>query len=138
MAGILFPMIALVGLTFFVLLLVPYRRFRAGQRGEVHARDFLYGESDNVPGEVSIPNRNFMNLLELPVLFYVVCLALYMTRTATVVDVYLAWLFFVLRAGHSFVHLTYNRILHRLSLHAAAAVVLLALWIRLLVAVARF
>ena len=133
-SAILYPMIVLVLLTFIVLLIVPYRRFRAGKRGEVHPRDFLYGESAKVPGEVSIPNRNFMNLLELPVLFYVVCLALYMTRAVTIVDVYLAWLFVALRTGHIIVHLTYNRLLHRLSLHAAAAVVLFGMWISLSVA----
>ncbi len=32
---------------------------------------------------VSIPNRNYMNLLELPMLFYVVCLVLYVTAGAS-------------------------------------------------------
>ncbi len=78
-ARILWPMVALVALTFAVLLLIPLARFRAAARGQVSARDFRYGESSNVPGEVSLPNRNLMNLLELPVLFYVVCLAFFVT-----------------------------------------------------------
>ena len=41
------------------------------------AGDFRYGESARVPGEVSIPNRNYMNLLELPVLFYAICVINY-------------------------------------------------------------
>lgn len=54
---ILYPMMALVALTFAVLLLIPYRRFKAGREGRVTA-------------EVSLPNRNLINLLEMPVLFY--------------------------------------------------------------------
>jgi hypothetical protein len=43
--------------------------------------DFKFGESARVPGNVSVPNRNLMNLLELPVLFYVACLTLYVTKS---------------------------------------------------------
>lgn len=70
---ILFPMGALALLTFTVLLFIPIRRFRAAFAGKVGPEDFKYGESERVPGDVSLPNRNYMNLTELPVLFYVVC-----------------------------------------------------------------
>ena len=77
--GILFPVVALATLTFAVLMLIPIRRFRAGAAGLVVFEDFRYGESARVPPEVAIPNRNMMNLLELPVLFYVACLTCYVT-----------------------------------------------------------
>ena len=53
--------------------------------GQVAADDFKYGESANVPGDVSIPNRNYMNLLEMPVLFYVICLMIYVSARVDVV-----------------------------------------------------
>src|SRR5438067_473464 len=68
--AILWPVGALAMLTFVVLMLVPFRRFRAAFARQVRAGDFRYGESPNVPGEVAIPNRNYMNLLESPNLFY--------------------------------------------------------------------
>ena len=123
-------MIALAGLTFAVALLIPIARFRAAARGEVAAKDFRYGESANVPGEVSLPNRNFINLLEMPVLFYVLCLGLYVTRTADGIAMYGAWAYVLLRAAHSAVHLTYNNVFHRLGVYAASNVVLVALWVR--------
>jgi hypothetical protein len=135
-ARILYPMAALAGLTFAVLLLIPYARFRAGARGQVTARDFRYGESASVPGEVSLPNRNLMNLLELPVLFYVGCLAFYVTGTVDTSAVVLAWAYVALRVVHSAIHLTYNRVFHRLSAFAASNVVLVALWIRWVLALA--
>lgn len=134
MSAIFYPMGALVGLTFAVLLLIPYARFRAAFRGEVKAKDFRYGESANVPGVVSLPNRNLMNLLELPILFYVVCIAFYVTRTVDDAAIVLAWLYVALRGAHSFVHLSYNNVFHRLAVYAASNVVLVVLWIRFLVA----
>jgi len=128
---ILVPMLALAALTFAVLLLIPIARFRAAFRGRVNAGDFRYGESARVPGEVSLPNRNFMNLLEMPVLFYVACIALYVTGNADDAAVTLAWTYVALRAAHSVVHLTYNNVFHRLAAYAASAVVLLVIWIRL-------
>jgi hypothetical protein len=123
-------MVALVALTFAVLLLIPFARFRAAARGQVSARDFRYGESSNVPGEVSLPNRNLMNLLELPVLFYVVCLAFFVTGKVDTLAVVLAWSYVALRAAHSVIHLSYNNVFHRLSAYAASNVVLVALWVR--------
>lgn len=128
--AILLPMVALAGLTFLVLLLIPLARFRAAARGEVNAGDFRFGESPRVPGKVSLPNRNLMNLLELPLLFYVVCLAFYVTDTVDRTALVLAWLYVGLRAIHSAIHLSYNNVFHRLSAFAASCAILAALWVR--------
>jgi len=127
---ILYPVVALAALTFGVLLRIPFVRFRAARAGLVKARDFQYGESAEVPPQLTLPNRNLMNLLELPVLFYVVCLAYYVTGTADTLALNLAWAYVVLRAVHSMIHLTYNNVFHRLRAFAASNVVLVALWVR--------
>ena len=135
-AEILWPVIALAGWTFCVLLLIPIARFRAAARGEVKAKDFRYGESANVPGAVSLPNRNLMNLLELPMLFYVVSLGLYITLSVDRFAVAAAWAYVALRVAHSLIHLTYNDVFHRLAVYTASALVLLALWVRWALALA--
>src|SRR5262249_54274565 len=109
---IFFPMIALAGLTFSVLLMIPIARLRAVRTGVLQADDFKYGESSGVPPHVSIPNRNYMSLLELPILFYAVCLALYVTHRVDDAAVLLAWLYVAFRLGHSAIHLTYNKVVH--------------------------
>ena len=128
--AILWPMGALVALTFAVQLQIPLRRFRAGAAKRVTAADFRYGESPSVPGEVSIPNRNYINLFEAPVLFYVACLTLYVTSHVDTTALVMAWLYVALRVAHSVVHLTYNKVAHRGLLFALGNVVLVALWIR--------
>lgn len=127
---ILQPMFALVALTFIVLLQIPIRRFRAVAAGSVTAADFRLGESDNVPEHVRVANRNYMNLLELPLLFYAACITMYATDHGDAVAVSLAWIYVGLRTLHSLIHLTYNKVIHRLLAFAFSNFVLASLWIR--------
>lgn len=131
-ATMLYPMLALVGWTMAMLLLVAQRRFAS----RLHPREFAVGESARVPPAVALPNRNFMNLLEMPVLFYVVTLTFVVTEQATPLAVGLAWLFVALRVVHSLVHITYNNVLHRLGIFALANFALLGLFALLLIRLA--
>ncbi|HEY6876818.1 MAG TPA: MAPEG family protein [Polyangiales bacterium] len=124
------PVVALVALTALVLGRIPYVRFRAGRRRQVTFDDFRFGESPQVPPEVVLPNRNLMNLLELPILFYVLALALYVTQRVDGAALAMAWAYVALRAMHSLVHLTINVVPLRLVLFALSNGVLLAMWLR--------
>jgi hypothetical protein len=123
------PMSVLALWTGGVLLLTGVRRVWAVARGRISSDAFRVGESPAVPLDVAVINRNFMNLLEMPVLFYVVCMALYTTRNVAPGTIVLAWAFVALRLAHSAIHLTYNRVVHRLLAFIASNVVLLWLWI---------
>lgn len=125
---IFLPVIALAALTFTVLGQVPLRRFGAAFAKQVTPADFALGESSAVPPTVALANRNYMNLLELPVLFYVVCLALFVSDLVDILTLKLAWTYVGLRVVHSLVHLTYNKVMHRLALFAASQIVLMTLW----------
>jgi hypothetical protein len=127
--AILCPVFALAAWTGLVLLLILLFRVRAGVKREIRTDDFRFGESADVPPHVSIPNRNYMNLLELPVLFYVVCLMLYVSAGASPIAIRLAWAYVVFRVVHSLIHLTYNRVFHRLAAFALSNAALIALWI---------
>jgi len=123
---------ALVGWTVAVLILIPYQRFKAAAAGLVTAADFKYGESGNVPVAVSAPNRVFMNLLEVPVLFYVLCLVSYVTHSVSTAIIVLAWVFFGLRVAHSLIYLTYNHVAHRFLVFATSNIILVVMWLCLL------
>lgn len=126
---LLAPMGALAALTFLVLQIIPFMRFRAAFAGRVKAEDFRLGESARVPGDVALPNRNYMNLLELPVLFYALCVICLVTHRIDNMVLALAWVYVTLRTLHSLVHVTYNNVFHRLSLFAASSLVLVCMWI---------
>ena len=122
------PMGALAFLTFGVLTLIPIRRFRASAAGQIVSDDFKFGESASVPGHVSIPNRNYMNLLELPMLFHVASLMFFVTGRIDAAVLGVAWLYVALRAIHSLIHLTYNKVMHRMVPFAVSNVVLMVYW----------
>jgi hypothetical protein len=128
---IFYPVLALVGLTFVVLLRIPFVRITAARARRVVVSDFELGESSAVPPDVALPNRNYMNLLELPLLFYVLAIVLFVTERVTSTQLTLAWLYVALRCAHSLVHLTYNGVLHRLAIFAASNLVLAIMWIAL-------
>jgi hypothetical protein len=71
---------------------------------------------------------NFRNLFEVPVLFFAVCCALAVTDTVTPAQLVLAWLFVALRAIHSLIHVTYNRVLHRFAVYIAGTLCVFAMW----------
>ncbi len=126
---IFWPMGALALLTFVVLLQIPIRRFRAAFAGKVRPDDFKLGESANVPPYTALANRNYMNLLELPVLFYVICLMLFVTGRVDALSYQLAWAYVGLRVLHSLIHLTFNHVFVRLAVFATSNFVLIAMWV---------
>lgn len=125
---IFLPMAVLALWTMTVLLLIPIARFKAGKQGQVTVDDFRYGESERVPDSVRLPNRNFMNLLEVPVLFYVAGFTAFLTQHLDGLLMTLAWSYVALRVAHSVVHLSYNNVMHRLSLFAVSNVVVSVMW----------
>lgn len=125
--AILWPVLALIAWTFLVLVQVPIRRFHAYFAGRVVATDFSHGESANVPPAVTVPNRVFMNLVEVPPLFYVLCILYMVTGNVTGAAVSMAWLYVGLRLVHSLVYLTYNHVIHRFAVFATSNLVVLAM-----------
>lgn len=124
MTSILLPIFCLAAWTALVLQLVAVRRLAPG----LSPKDFELGESSRVPSVVSLPNRNYMNLLELPVLFYVICIIQFVAQPASPHAVSFAWSYVALRIVHSLVHITYNNVLHRFVVFGLSNFVLIALW----------
>ena len=128
---ILQPAITLALFTLTILLLILMKRVRAAVNKQVQIDDFKYGESDTVPIWVCLPNRNFMNLLEVPILFYVVSIFIFITQHVDMLFVYLAWAYVVLRIIHSAIHLGYNNVVHRALIFGLSNAVLVIMWLRI-------
>jgi len=130
--SIFLPALVLMLWTMLVLVQVPIRRFSAyfiGRR--VVEDDFKYGESANVPADVSLPNRIFMNLVQVPVLFYALILIAFVTAQVNPVTISLAWLYVALRFAHSLIYFTYNQVVHRFAVFASSNLVIVAMIIYL-------
>src|SRR5829696_5632241 len=72
---------------------------------------------------------NFRNLFETPVLFYALVACAVAVSHVPPWLVIGAWCYFGLRVVHSFIHCTYNRVMHRLAAFALSFVLIVALWI---------
>lgn len=72
--------------------------------------------------------ENFRNLFEVPVLFYALCIALAVTGGSTRGFVTAAWAYVGLRALHSLIHVTYNRVMHRFLVYVSSTVLLFGMW----------
>ncbi|MDA0824417.1 MAG: MAPEG family protein [Proteobacteria bacterium] len=127
--AIILPLVGMAALTALVQLLIPVARVGSVRRGEVTIDDFILGESGRVPPRVSIPNRNYMNLLEFPVLLYPACLIAYIATDVSGIMVAVAWAFVALRTVHSAIHLTYNRVSHRVVAFGLSNVAMVTLWV---------
>lgn len=72
---------------------------------------------------------NFRNLFETPVLFYaLVAVALATAHTPSWL-VLGTWLYVITRSVHSFIHCTYNTVLHRFAVFGIGLSLLIGLWV---------
>lgn len=128
---ILFPVFALAALTFFVALWMARLRFAAVKKGDLDARYYRLNRGAEPPDYLVKVSRNFDNLLQIPVLFYVGALVLYAAKRVDVAYVALAWLYVGTRFAHTYIHTTYNDVRHRMIPFLFGGVVLMAIWVRL-------
>ena len=57
------------------------------------------------------------------------CVALLATQMVSTGFVWAAWAFVALRAWHSFIHLGYNKVMHRFQVFIVSSVLLLGMWL---------
>jgi hypothetical protein len=119
---ILQPMIGMMLLTAVVWFYMYARRIPAMRKARKPAQVYT------TPDAVNYSAYNLKNLFELPVLYYALCLVLYVTAMVDQTYVVAAWLFFVFRVLHSIVHCTSNVVVVRFALYSVSA---LALWFML-------
>lgn len=133
--SIIYPMAALFGLTFSIMYLMLLLRVKAVRTRKISPRYFKLNKGGELPDAVEAVAQNYTNLLELPVLFYTVCvIAIILNQSAEYFVVH-AWVFVTLRFIHTYIHTTYNHILHRLAAFALSGFVLISMWVKVLLIV---
>ena len=134
--NLIYPMAAMVLLTFGVLLAMFRRRVRAVRSGATQAGYYKTYQEGGEPREVAQYTRHFVNLFEAPTLFYAACISGLVTGLQSTVLVVLAWAYVLLRALHTFVHLGRNSIPSRIKAYFSSWLILIAMWAVLVVGVA--
>jgi hypothetical protein len=86
---------------------------------------------------VEMPANNLANLFEMPILYLALVPLLMLTQQADHIQMALAWIFVLLRAAHSFIHIGPKKIQPRFLVYLGSCVVLSAMWIGFAVEMAR-
>ena len=134
---LVFPMLAMVLLTFGVAFVLFRARLRSVREGHTPVSYFRVFQGSLEPEFLAKPTRHYINLFETPVLFYAGCLAAMVVGATGLGVVILAWVYVAARLGHAWIHLGGNRVRFRLRVFAVSWACLLALWISVAVSVAR-
>ena len=128
---IIYPMAAMFGWTFLIMLRNVQVRVNAVLRGELSNEYFELFSGAEPSAIVEKTGNHLRNLFEFPLLFYTVSLAALLTGISDKPFQILAWSYVVLRIGHSLIHLTINKVPPRFLFYFLSNLVLLSMWLKL-------
>ena len=131
--NILYPLFGMVILTICVAPLVLYTRVKQVSAGNLKIEFFELYSGTGAPPDVTKTTRCLANLFEMPTLFYVACLTALFLELNSVWLIYLAWGFVIIRGIHAFIHLTYNKVFHRLSAFMLSNILVIAMWVIIII-----
>ena len=139
---IFIPMFYLVLLTTVVFLFATSLRLKEIYLDKVLNKEGVDGEEFRHPpfetGSITLKNtqRNLSNLLEFPILFYVICICIFVTNKVDDYFITLSYWFFYLRLIHSIYHIFFNNLIIkggypvRSFIWVPASAILVWMWIR--------
>lgn len=125
---IFLPCVALVTLTAIVWVRLYVERIGEMRTRHINPQAIATAKESSQALQHVRASDNFSNLFEVPVLFYVLCISLAVTQTVSPLFIWGAWAYVALRAAHSLIHLTYNRVMHRFYAYAASTFLLFIMW----------
>ncbi len=126
---IFYPVIGMVFLSFFIGIVMLVARIKAVKQG-MNPAFFALNKGAKQPDYLIKASQHYENLFELPVLFYIVTILTYITKTADYFYLYLAVLFVIIRYFHAFIHISYNNLTHRRNSFLIGTVALFSMWVK--------
>jgi len=125
-------MLIQAALTFVVLIRMYHTRIGEMRHRQIDPQslDIRVKARQELTGSAASAD-NFTNLFETPVLFYAAILLALTLMLQDPVIVGLAWMYVILRIVHSFIHTTYNTVMHRFYVYLLSCIALLGMWTRL-------
>lgn len=117
------PFLGMMLLTLTVWVVMYARRlsFLFANKIDYRSIDTPYKAARVIPEDVALSSDNLKNLFELPILFYAVCIYLYLSGRVDTLYLIAAWWFFVFRIVHSYIHCTSNIVPWRFGAYAVSA-----------------
>jgi len=125
------PMIAFTLLVFLVWMRLGFVRISGTVRGLISKEYLRLGTGPQPADYVVALHHHASNLFEVPVLFYVACMALFVTRVVDGVVISLAWVFVLARLVHSVLVLSTNLPRQRVIPYVLSSFSVWSLWLLL-------
>lgn len=127
--AMIYPLAAMVLLTAVVQTGLFLNRSGAVKRGEADPKYYKTFQGENKePRQAAQFTRHYINLFEMPVLFYAAGVASLATGLGGEAMVWAAWVFVAARVVHAMIHLGSNKIFPRIYAHGFAWCVVLVMW----------
>ena len=122
--GLALPVLATLILTFLVWIYLFVQRigYARGHAIDIEAFKTPGDTAALIPGPDSTASNNFKNLLEMPLVFYVISFYLTMFGAVDGLHVTCAWVFVTFRVLHSLIHCTFNRVALRFGTYMVASI----------------
>lgn len=133
--AIIYPVFCLVILTFIMAFATGTSRLISVRRKQINPKYYVLLSGDTPPDYVQKIGRNFANLLEVPVLFYLLAVLVITLEINNALLLNLAWLYVALRLVHTIIHVSYNYVMHRFMVFALSVLTLLIMWVQFIMLV---
>ena len=131
--NILVPALILGVYTLLFFFYLGFSRRNAVQKRDVDPKYYRTFTGGQETPRLQVLSRHAANLIELPLLFYIVVLMIHVSGSTSTLFVGLAWSYVILRFLHAFIHLGSNNVLHRFLVFGIGTLVLLSMWVLLLI-----
>ena len=125
---ILLPPTLLAFLTGYVWLRLGSDRLGELKARKIHPQQVATSRQAAETYQNTQSADHFRNLFEVPVLFYALCGYLAITKLTTLLLLACAWGFVILRALHTYIHLTHNKVVRRFQAFVASTILLYVMW----------
>lgn len=131
-AQLIFPMAVYVFYIAFFGLYMLLMRIRAVRQGHISPKFFkLYMGAKELPEQIQLVGRHYDNQFQLPILFFITCLAFMVVDVVSEWTLFFSWLFVISRAVHAFIHLGSNHLIRRIISYFTGWIILCILWAHL-------
>ena len=109
---IFIPMQYMIGMSVIVMFFVTALRLKAIYLGnKLSGENYRHPEFPEGSNILKNAQRNLINLFEFPVIFYALCIMIYVTGNVDEMFVSLAWYFLYFRIAHSVYHILFNHLI---------------------------
>lgn len=134
---LLYPLLALVLLSLIVGLRMLFCRVREMRTKRIHPQAAANSVQMAARLEDVLAADNFRNLFETPVMFYALCTMAVAIGFVPEWLLWASWVYVALRYLHSWIHCSYNKVVHRLSVFLLSFALLIGMWVAFVLSMPR-